>query len=280
MAAVRITVLKRNTPWGPFNREQIEEGIKCGDFTWSYLAHAPGLNEWLPLGEVLDYAQRHPSDDAPVLPPVPVRHDLPPVPESRKPHSPPPLSRPPILPAASRPAPPPPIVVPPPQKPEVKAEPKPAVNLDPASFFLRATAFFLDGAILFLPVAVLFVLGSLGIVMSTWWHHLSNQAWREDWELLGLNSTRLSWLIIGFGWLYGAGFESSSSQATIGKKWMGLKVTDSQGERLVFTQALGRNIAKYLSGLPCFLGYFMALFSSHNLTLHDRLSDTRVILRK
>jgi uncharacterized RDD family membrane protein YckC len=29
--------------------------------------------------------------------------------------------------------------------------------------------------------------------------------------------------------------------------------------------------------LPCFLGFIMALFSSRNLTLHDRIAGTRAV---
>ena len=70
-----------------------------------------------------------------------------------------------------------------------------------------------------------------------------------------------------------------ASQATIGKRWMGIKVTDAQGERMSFLRATGRYAAKYLSALPCFFGFIMALFSSRGLALHDRLAGTRVVQR-
>ena len=68
-----ITVLKNNVPWGPFSRAQIDEGLERGDFDLSILAHAPGMNGWLPLEEVIHMLE-------PKLPPVPVTRDLPPVP--------------------------------------------------------------------------------------------------------------------------------------------------------------------------------------------------------
>ena len=92
------------------------------------------------------------------------------------------------------------------------------------------------------------------------------------------NTRQLAWLVaIGFGWLYGAGLECSPSQATVGKRWMGIKVTDAHGARISFLRATARYGAKYLSALPCFLGFIMALFSSRRLALHDRLADTRVV---
>jgi hypothetical protein len=73
MAKLGITVLKSNVPWGPFTRAQIEDGLGRGDFTVKYLAHAPGLKEWLPLGEVLDYVDRNAESRMPVLPQCPSR---------------------------------------------------------------------------------------------------------------------------------------------------------------------------------------------------------------
>jgi uncharacterized RDD family membrane protein YckC len=278
MAALGIIVLKHNAPWGPFTRAQIEDGLTRGDFTVKYLAHAPGLKEWLPLGEVLDYVERNAGPLMPSLPPVPGPRELPPVPVTPVPA--PPASRPPILPASIQraPAPPPPPIPPVVEKREIKPEAKPEVRLTPASFFLRGLAFLIDCAILFVPVAILFALGALAIEIPGAWNHISHETRMEEWELLKQNMRRLAWLVaVGFGWLYGAGLECSPSQATVGKRWMGIKVTDAHGERMSFLRATGRYAAKYLSALPCFLGFIVALFSSRGLALHDRLTDTRVV---
>jgi uncharacterized RDD family membrane protein YckC len=279
MAAGGITVLKHNVPWGPFTRAQVEAGLARGDFTVQYLAHAPGLNEWLPLGEVLDYVAR--QEAGPALPPVPGPRELPPLPPSFEP-SPvvAPASRPPVLPAPppkpSEPVAPKPSL-PPVLENKVVLEP-PARELRPAPFFLRAIAFLVDCGILFVPAALLFILGGLGIEISAWWSHANHQTIADEWTQLRQNLWRLSGILaIGCGWFYGAGLESSRSQATIGKRWMGLKVTDAQGGRMTFLRATGRYVAKYLSALPCFLGFIMALLSSRGLALHDRLSGTRVV---
>src|SRR5271163_1160509 len=79
MAALAITVLKNNVPWGPFTRAQVEDALARGDFTVKYLAHAPGLKEWTPLGEVLDYVDRT-AESSITLPPVPGPRELPPIP--------------------------------------------------------------------------------------------------------------------------------------------------------------------------------------------------------
>jgi uncharacterized RDD family membrane protein YckC len=283
MAALGITVLKNNVPWGPFSRAQIEAGLSRGDFTVKYLAHAPGLTDWLPLGEVLDYVDRSVPSLMPTLPPVPEPRELPPVPDAPIPT---PASRPPVLPSAifsapEQPAPQSPArLAPVVEKPQIKPDAKPEVQLTPASFFPRSIAFLIDCTILFLPIAILFVLGALAIEIPAAWRHIPHQSRMEQWDLLELNIRRLTWLVaVGFGWLYGAGLESSPSQATVGKRWMGIKVTDAQGERLSFLRATGRHAAKYLSALPCFLGFMAALFSSRGLAWHDRLADTRVVRR-
>jgi uncharacterized RDD family membrane protein YckC len=280
MAALGITVLKNNAPWGPFTREQIEEGLGRGDYTVKYLAHAPGLKEWLPLGEVLDYVDRAAGHRLPTLPPVPGPRELPPVPQPIAAKPEPPV-RPPILPTihsvfeAAAPAPPVPPVV---EKTEIKPEPKPEVQLTPAPFFPRGIAFLIDCAILFVPVVILFLIGALAIEIPGALNHIEHESRMQEWELLKRNTQDLAWVVaVGFGWLYGAGLESSRSQATVGKRWVGIKVTDVHGERLSFLRATGRYAAKYLSALPCFLGFIAALFSSRNLALHDRLAGTRVV---
>jgi uncharacterized RDD family membrane protein YckC len=294
MAALGITVLKNNVPWGPFSRAQIEDGLARGDFTVKYLAHAPGLKEWLPLGEVLDYVDRSMPSPIPLLPPVPGPRELPPVPEpveikaepAAKPalEPAPPLSRPPILPspiprASEKPAPLSPLPVSPVvEKREIKPEAKPEVRLEPASFFLRGIAFLIDCAILFVPVGILYLLGALAIDIPAMLHHIPHELRMEQWDHLRQNMRVLFWLVlIGFGWFYVAGLECSPAQATVGKRWMGIKVTDARGERMSFLRSTGRYAAKYLSALPCFLGFIMALFSSRGVALHDRLADTRVV---
>jgi len=273
-------------PWGPFTRAQVEDGLARGDFSLKYLAHAPGLKEWLPLGEVLDYVERNSEPRGPSLPPVPGPRELPPVPEApvamAQPAPPNPVAapvRPPVLPAP-RPSAPPPTLAPKVEKSESRPEPefKGEVRLTPASFFPRGIAFLIDCAILFVPVGLLFALGALIIEIPGAWQHIDHESRMQEWALLKQNMRHLAWLVaIGFGWLYGAGFECSPEQATIGKRWMGLKVTDAQGERISFLRATARYGAKYLSALPCFLGFIMALFSSRGRALHDRLTDTRVV---
>ncbi len=288
MAAPGITVLKQNVPWGPFTREQIDECLGRGDFTVKYLAHAPGLNEWLPLGEVLDYLHRAGGPPLPTLPPVPPPRELPPVPGAVAPKPAPPVL--PTMQSVFEPAAPPPLIPRAEEKPVVKPAPipppppvpqlapKPETQLPPASFFPRFIAFVIDCAILFFPVGIIYIIGALAIEIPGAWNHIDHESRMQEWFQLQHNTRDLLFLVaVGFGWIYGAGLESSRSQATVGKRWMGIRVTDADGQRLSFLHASGRYAAKYLSAAPCFLGFIVALFSSRNLALHDRIAKTRAV---
>ena len=79
-------------------------------------------------------------------------------------------------------------------------------------------------------------------------------------------------------WLYFAGLESSSRQATLSGPLLGVRVTDLEGERLTFTHATGRHFAMYVSAVtPFFIGYWMAFWTRRRQTLHDLLARTLVV---
>ncbi|HEV2122514.1 MAG TPA: RDD family protein [Chloroflexota bacterium] len=81
------------------------------------------------------------------------------------------------------------------------------------------------------------------------------------------------------GWLYYAGMESSSRQATLGKSLLGMTVTDLRGQRISFLRATGRYFAKILSAIILMIGYIMAAFTERKQALHDKLADTLVLVR-
>lgn len=77
--------------------------------------------------------------------------------------------------------------------------------------------------------------------------------------------------------LYHPFFNSSAMMGTPGKYLLRLAVTDEQGHRLSFRQAVIRYFSTFLSGLLCFLGYILALFTEKNQTLHDLIARTVVV---
>ncbi len=78
-------------------------------------------------------------------------------------------------------------------------------------------------------------------------------------------------------WLYFALMESSSSQATLGKKLLGIKVTDIYGQPIGFGQATGRHFAGFISYITFSIGYLMAAFTSRKQALHDMIASTLVV---
>jgi uncharacterized RDD family membrane protein YckC len=76
---------------------------------------------------------------------------------------------------------------------------------------------------------------------------------------------------------YYAGLESSSSQATLGKQALGIKVTDLEGRRISFRRAVGRLFGKILSALILGIGFLMVAFTEKKQGLHDMLAGTLVV---
>ena len=78
-------------------------------------------------------------------------------------------------------------------------------------------------------------------------------------------------------WLYSAVVTSSQYGGTFGKMIMGMKVVDTSGNTLSFPHATIRFLAKILSGLIFFIGFFMIHFSTTKQGLHDRFAGTYVV---
>jgi uncharacterized RDD family membrane protein YckC len=128
-------------------------------------------------------------------------------------------------------------------------------NVVYGSFFNRLAAIFIDGLIVQIPLYILqFALPDAAVAFS----------------VLGVVAQ----------WLYFAVQESGVEQATIGKKLLGLKVTDLNGERISFGKATGRYFAKIISGIILLIGYIMAAFTDKKQALHDMIAGTLVVSTK
>lgn len=98
----------------------------------------------------------------------------------------------------------------------------------------------------------------------------------DDTALL-LKPERLLHLLLG--WLYFAGTETSSSQATLGKYLLHLRVTTQTNERISFKAASIRYFAKPLTLFVLLKQFIGSSPSSIRSTFHDRLAHTQVVLR-
>lgn len=81
-------------------------------------------------------------------------------------------------------------------------------------------------------------------------------------------------------WLYSALMISGPWQATLGKRALGIKVTNMNGGRISFLNATGRFFATFLSAIILLIGYFMMLWDDKKQTLHDKLAGTLVVKGK
>lgn len=77
--------------------------------------------------------------------------------------------------------------------------------------------------------------------------------------------------------LYFAVLEGSPWQATFGKKFLGLYVTDLEGRRLSRSRSTGRTFAKFLSSVTAGIGYLLCGFTEKKQALHDLVAGCLVL---
>lgn len=141
-----------------------------------------------------------------------------------------------------------------------------------AGFWLRLVAFIIDwillgiaGAIVFFP---LFKIHARTFASVSLWELYTSPS-RPFVAIQLLNSM--------MNWIYYAALESSTWQATLGKKVLGLKVTDLMGNRITFARASGRFFGKILSFMILGIGFLMAGFTERKQALHDILAGCLVL---
>jgi uncharacterized RDD family membrane protein YckC len=147
-----------------------------------------------------------------------------------------------------------------------------------AGFWLRFVAWLIDAIILwfvstFITLPFVAASGLRDVIL--------NHPPQSPEELIAFMGTfsKLFVLVLVIKWLYYAALESSSWQATVGKKALGLEVTDMAGHRISFGRASGRFFGKIISGLILWIGYMMAGFTAQKQALHDMMAGC-LVLRK
>ncbi len=132
-----------------------------------------------------------------------------------------------------------------------------------ADFGTRFLAYFIDGIILIILntiVAAVFQLKVNDVIATfdsiVWFRHPA-------------------FLIIAL--LYFVLLESSTMQATIGKKIMKIVVIDSKGNRISILRSFLRNISKLISTLILFLGFIMVAFDKKKQALHDKIAKVYML---
>jgi uncharacterized RDD family membrane protein YckC len=147
-----------------------------------------------------------------------------------------------------------------------------------AGFWLRFVAFIIDaiilgivGTLITLPFMVPF--GLRGVLSGR------GPMSPEDFFPLMGGLMRVALVRTALNYLYYALLECSAWQGTIGKKALGLYVTDMTGHRISFGRATGRFFGKIISSLILLIGFIMAGFTEKKQALHDMMAGC-LVLRK
>ncbi|WEJ62069.1 RDD family protein [Thiomicrorhabdus lithotrophica] len=140
-------------------------------------------------------------------------------------------------------------------------------------FWKRLAAYILDWIILTIISIIILVVfsASFGTLLNAETFEEGNEA-----ALLGL-TLGADLLTFAIAWLYYAGMESSSKQATFGKLALGMKVTRLNGEPISFLRASARFFSKILSVLLLFIGFIMIAFTEKKQGLHDMIAGVVIV---
>ena len=77
--------------------------------------------------------------------------------------------------------------------------------------------------------------------------------------------------------IYGSIAEAGEKQGTLGKRLVGIKVSDLLGNRISLEKSLARNFSKIISFLPLCFGYFYSFLNPKKQCWHDAITKTLVI---
>jgi uncharacterized RDD family membrane protein YckC len=153
-----------------------------------------------------------------------------------------------------------------------------ASTTTPAAFWQRAIAFVIDFFLLML--ANMFLIIPLATVLGLRESKGTNEV-RSAFVMFLLGAYLVTTIIIILGaWLYNAYMESSRMEATLGKKLMGIRVTDMDGGRVSFQTASIRFFGKIISIALAGAGFIMAPFTPNYQALHDVIAKTIVVKYK
>lgn len=137
-----------------------------------------------------------------------------------------------------------------------------------AGFWLRVAAYLID------MVLVSAILCPLGMILGV--GGVLVDGGKEGAATAAANLISYAINIVVW-WLYSALLESSSWQGTVGKKALGIRVTDDQGNRIGFGKATARYFSKLISSLICLIGFIMVAFTERKQGLHDMIAGTFVL---
>lgn len=155
-----------------------------------------------------------------------------------------------------------------------------------AGFWLRFVAYIIDALILGIPFGLVFIsiLASSGLLRSI--GNFPQDTPDALARFLGMGLIfRAVFVAVVLEWLYYALMESSAWQATLGKKALGIYVTDLSGARISFGRATGRFFSMVLFRIVPLIGVLLffpidcicAGLTEKKQALHDMMAGCLVI---
>ncbi len=230
---------------GPYKEEEVRQWLRSGQVSPDDLGWREGMADWQPLSSIF------PDEVAASAPPLMA----------------PPVAPPPVAPhAAAWPS----------------GDDAQAVLTDYAGFWKRVGAYILDVLVLLVPNML--ISGMLGGNAAEETYLQARLAAGDNPQLLleafntyfhALMPVFIAQTVLA--WQYFALCESSAWQATLGKRALGLRVTDVHGLRISFMRATGRYFAKILSAFIFCIGFLMVAWTQRKQGLHDLLAQTLVL---
>jgi uncharacterized RDD family membrane protein YckC len=137
-------------------------------------------------------------------------------------------------------------------------------------FWIRLLAYIIDAFAIGIPIFIIFTIMAIGLGIDPFQSRPTTPAAESLHAVKSITNFFVSWL-------YFAVMESSFWQATLGKKLLGMSVTDQEGNRISFGRATGRYFAKILSAIILLIGFMMAGWTQRKQALHDMIAGTYVV---
>ena len=156
------------------------------------------------------------------------------------------------------------------------------MNTQYAGFWLRLVAVIIDGIIVGVLESFIFIPIMVALGLS-FFNSTTNVDMEDPGNMVGMIAAIVAaagayWILAqAIQILYFSFMEASKNQATLGKMVVGIKVTDTNGQRLDFTKAFLRNLCKLISNFTLLIGYIMAGFTEKKQALHDMIASTLVV---
>lgn len=145
-----------------------------------------------------------------------------------------------------------------------------ADEIVPASFLKRFAAWFIDQIVLFATAMVIMTI--IAVISAL----VVPEMGTDDSTAMIITGAYYGCSMLLYIAYYVV-FDSSVSGATLGKKALGIRVTDLDGQRIGIGRSIARTLSCGLSYITVYIGFLMALMTDRTQALHDLIAKTLVI---